>query len=250
MVVGSGCALDVQLCTPQNWVKPWGTLNSFLSLSIFSSSLYPFKIGFKVFTRSSEDKDLERWGVGNTQFTSHWEELQRGSHWVAGCTISTYQIQRPRSGGPRSVLLGQTFSLGELRLAEEGHLTIELEEKLGPGDWSLATFLFPYESSAKGILHQPQTSPHPVLPSVGVHSPQTCCFSSFLNGHEWHKSKSAFFHSLVDSNFGVFSEKYSLEIILKLWHLQDFYQMETWKKKKISDALLICLEQLVDINPK
>lgn len=53
-----------------------------------------------------------------------------------------------------------------------------------------------------------------------------------------------FFNSLVDSNFRVFSEKYRLEIILKLQHLQEFYQMETWKKiaDYFSDALLICSE--------
>lgn len=66
-----------------------------VSFFICSSSLYPFKIDFKVFTRSSEDKDLERCSVGSTGSPY----IEKRSCWVPGCTTSTYQFQRP-SGGP------------------------------------------------------------------------------------------------------------------------------------------------------
>lgn len=110
-------------------------------------------------------------------------------------------------------------------------------------------YIFSYETLQRGFINYITHCVQHYCKGVGVHSPEIRHFSSFLNGHEWYKSKSLFFYSLVDSNFSLqwkVQARNNSEVMAPTRLLPD----GNLKKDYFSDALLICSEQLVDVKPK
>lgn len=79
----------------------------------------------------------------------------------------------------------------------------------------------------------------PTFLGVGVHSPETCCFSSFLNGHKCQEKKFAFFYSLVTPT----SESSVKSTGMKLfWSYSTYKTFSRWKPEK--RLLLRCIAHL------